>query len=295
MNPEYYPLISGAIGGAAAAGVFKGPIETLTQIWNLTLGRFSDDAYQKYKAQQTINTEKFKKSLEKNIQEISEDNIQEPKISIVGPALEASKFYMDEDEIRDMFSKLVASSMDKSHSDYIHPSFIEMIKMLSPLDAQNLYFLYNTGDETISRININYESGGYQTIYNHIYLGNSNCQENKLIEPSIDNLIRLKLVNVSYEEYKKAENIYTKHLESQLFISYKEKVEKTIQINKQNIEKLGDTSIQQIADSNGNLLPEKVRNELKETLEKNMIKGAELQKGIIQLTALGKNFCKVCL
>lgn len=170
MNPEYYPIISGAISGAAAAGAFKGPIETLTQIWHLTLGRFADDAFQKYKVQQAINTEKFKKSLETNIEKVPEENIQEPKISIVGPALEASKFYMNEDEIREMFSKLIASSMDKTQADNIHPSFVEMIKMLSPLDAQNLYYLYHNGDETISSVRETITTtGGYTEPFKHIF------------------------------------------------------------------------------------------------------------------------------
>ena len=119
MN-ELYPIVSGALSGLAAAGALKGPIESLTQIWTLTLGRFSDDAYQKYKIKQAANLEKYANEVKSGIEKIPEENIQEPKMSVVGPAFEASKFYIEEDEIRGMFAKLIASSMDKTQSINIH-------------------------------------------------------------------------------------------------------------------------------------------------------------------------------
>ncbi|VEG70282.1 Uncharacterised protein [[Pasteurella] aerogenes] len=291
---EFYPIISGALSGMAAAGALKGPIESLTQIWTLTFGRFPDNLYQKYKIKQAADLEKYAKEVAQNIEKIPEENIKEPKMSVVGPALEASKFYMEEDEIRSMFAKLIASSMDKTQSDNIHPSFVEMIKMLSPLDAQNLYYLFHNRDETISKIIINLEKGGYQEKYTHIYLGNPKCQRNELIEPSIDNLIRLKLVDVSYTEYKTAENAYTAHLENPLYIALKADVADKINRIKSDIDKLSDPQITQVMHNN-KILSDNERLALKESLEKNLFKDVELQQGIIQLTALGRNFCKVCL
>lgn len=291
---EFYPIISGALSGMAAAGALKGPIESLTQIWTLTFGRFPDNLYQKYKIKQAADLEKYAKEVAKNIEKIPEENIKEPKMSVVGPALEASKFYMEEDEIRSMFAKLIASSMDKIQSDNIHPSFVEMIKMLSPLDAQNLHYLFHNGDETISKIIINLEKGGYQEKYTHIYLGNPKCQRNELIEPSIDNLIRLKLVDVSYTEYKMAENAYTAHLENPLYIALKADVADKINRIKSDIDKLSDPQITQIMHNN-KILSDNERLALKESLEKNLFKDVELKQGVIQLTALGRNFCKVCL
>ncbi|AMM81527.1 DUF4393 domain-containing protein [Pasteurella multocida] len=292
---ELLSIASGVIGGAISAGALKGPVQTLNDIWYITLGRFSDNKVQEIKQNQTINLEKMKNSLEKEIDKIPEENIKEPKISVVGPALEASKFYMEEDEIRGMFAKLIASSMDKSQSDNIHPSFVEMIKMLSPLDAKNLYYLYSNGDESISQIQVNFESGGYQTFYNHIFLGNPDCQDHSFIEPSIDNLIRLKLIDVTYSEYKTNENLYEKHLSHHLFLSLKSQIEEKIESAKSDIKILEDKNIPAVRDSRGNVLSDIERENLKTELEKNMLKEVELKKGIIQLTALGRNFCKVCL
>lgn len=293
---ELYPIVSGALSGLAAAGALKGPIESLTQIWTLTLGRFSDDAYQKYKIKQAANLEKYANEVKSGIEKISEENIQEPKMSVVGPALEASKFYIEEDEIRGMFAKLIASSMDKTQSINIHPSFVEIIKVLSPLDAKNLYSLYHGGDETISKIRvINKENGNYTDHFNHIFLGNPECQDNNLIEFSIDNLIRLKLVDVSYSKYKSDDSLYDKHRENELFLKFKTEQEELQQSLTTLLNSLLNSGLLTDTDSNAPLpasLQENVLNQLKQGVQEKEIK---VVKGIIRLTAFGKNFCKVCL
>lgn len=295
MN-ELYPIVSGALSGLAAAGALKGPIESLTQIWTLTLGRFSDDAYQKYKIKQAANLEKYAHEVKSGIEKIPEENIQEPKMSVVGPALEASKFYIEEDEIRGMFAKLIASSMDKTQSINIHPSFVEIIKVLSPLDAQNLYSLYHGRDETISKIRVtNKENDSYTDHFNHVFLGNPECQDINLIESSIDNLIRLKLVDVSYSEYKSDDSLYDKHRENELFLKFKTEQEELQQHNTTLLNYLLNGGLLKDADTNMPLpdpVQENVLNQLKQAAQEKEI---EVVKGIIRLTAFGKNFCKVCL
>ncbi|KMK50930.1 hypothetical protein RO21_09100 [[Actinobacillus] muris] len=295
MN-EYYPIISGALSGLAVAGGLKGPIESLTQIWNLTLGRFPDNAYQKYKIRQAENLKKYAQEVKENIEKIPEENIQEPKISVVGPALEASKFYMEEDEIRGMFAKLIASSMDKTQSDNIHPSFVEMIKMLSPLDAQNLYYLYHSGDETISKIRTTIkETGSYTDNFRHIFLGNPECQDGSLIEPSIDNLIRLKLVDVTYDEYKTDDSLYNKHRENALFLEFKHQQEDIQKQNKELLDYVANGGLLKDANTHEPLPTQIQENIIKQMKQSVQEKEIDIVKGIIRLTALGRNFCKVCL
>ena len=295
MN-ELYPIVSGALSGLAATGALKGPIESINQIWTLALGRFLDGAYQKYKIKQAANLEKYANEVRSGIDKIPEENIQEPKMSVVGPALEASKFYIEEDEIRGMFAKLIASSMDKTQSINIHPSFVEIIKVLSPLDAKNLYFLYHDGDETISKFRVaNKENGIYTDHFNHVFLGNPECQDNNLIESSIDNLIRLKLVDVSYSKYKSDDSLYDKHRENELFLKFKAEQEELQQHNTALLNFLLNGGVLTDEDTNVPLpasVQENYLNQLKQVVQEKEIK---VVKGIIQLTAFGKNFCKVCL
>ncbi|WP_118855056.1 DUF4393 domain-containing protein [Haemophilus haemolyticus] len=294
MN-ELYPIVSGALSGLAAVGALKGPIESLTQIWTLTLGRFSDDAYQKYKIKQAANLQKYANEVKSGIEKIPEENIQEPKMSVIGPALEASKFYIEEDEIRGMFAKLIASSMDNSKSADIHPSFSEMIKMLSPLDAQNLQTLYQSGDETISKIRMTYDgNGGFKDVYSHIYLGNPETQDNQLIAPSIDNLIRLKLIDIDYETFKNNDALYEKHRNNPLLLQYKQEDQENRQTNQEILNFLN--SVGKRTNGDNIPIPEEVKASIKQQLEDALKpRTIDIVKGKISLTALGRNFCKICL
>ena len=284
-----------AVGKDIATGASKGIIQTLNDIWYCVYGHKWDEKAQELRLQQTIKLEKLKKDLEQKIQVIPNENLQEPKLSVVGPALESAKFYMDENEIREMFANLIAASMNKSQADNIHPSFVEMIKMLSPLDAKNLYFLSSLQDETISKIRVEYENSSYNDIYNHIYLGNPECQDNQLMEPSIDNLIRLKLIDVSYDEYKNNDELYEKHRTNPLYLSYKEQ-EKKIEEQSRNILDFLNSGNFEIDPNTGNPLSDEIKNSIKERLENHLKKkDIVVKKGRIQLTALGRNFCKVCL
>ena len=54
----------------------------------------------------------FKKKIAEKVAGIPEEKLNEPKIRIVGPAIEASKFYIEEAEFRELFAELVASACD---------------------------------------------------------------------------------------------------------------------------------------------------------------------------------------
>lgn len=100
-------------------------------LFELTIGNWM--AYQN-----KANKIKYKQKLNEKINEIPKNKLTEPKLSIIGPALEASKYYIEEEEIRNLFSNLIASSMNSDSSDFVHHSFTEIIKQLSPYDA-NLF------------------------------------------------------------------------------------------------------------------------------------------------------------
>lgn len=284
-----------AAGKEIAANASKGIGQTVSDMWYAIYGYKWSEKRQMKEIEVARNIEKFKEEITNKAAKIPEDNKQEPDIDIIGLTLDAAKFRINKDEIRNMFSNLIVSAMDNSKSHDIHPSFSEMIKQLSPLDAQNLYSLYHYQDETISKIIINFEHNGYRESYSHIYLANPDCKINELIAPSIENLIRLKLVDVTYSEYKTAENAYDAHFKSSLYLDLKKEIENRIKNDKSTIEILGNVSIPYVIGHDNKILSEDERLALKVKLEKNLFKDVELQKGVIQLTALGRNFCKICL
>ena len=79
--------------------------------------------------------EAFEDDLKEKIKNIPQENLQVPPTMIAGPTLEALRYTYDEAELREMYENLLASAMDNRISSEAHPSFVDTIKQLSPLDA----------------------------------------------------------------------------------------------------------------------------------------------------------------
>lgn len=121
---------------AASDGVVK----SLVDLWNGAIGHYIHSWSEK---RRLIMEEKFIPSIAEKIAKIPDENLQEPKMSILGPTLEASKFYIEEEEIREMFSNLIAASMDSTYNGIVQHSFVEIIKQLSSYDAKFLSAIQN--------------------------------------------------------------------------------------------------------------------------------------------------------
>ncbi len=80
--------------------------------------------------------ESFEDDLKEKIKHIPNENLQVPPTMIAGPTLEALRYVYDEEELREMYENLLASSMDNRMVSKAHPSFVDAIKQLSPLDAR---------------------------------------------------------------------------------------------------------------------------------------------------------------
>lgn len=114
---------------------------TIADIWYLVFGGISQAA-EKRKLKYSYALQKFEKELEKEIFKIPEQNKIEPDIQIVAKALEESKYCVEKEELRFMFSKMIAASMDRNKCNKVHPIFSNIIRLLSPLEANILKELY---------------------------------------------------------------------------------------------------------------------------------------------------------
>lgn len=112
---------------------------TLADIWYLVFGGISQAA-EKRKLKYSYALQKFEKELEKEISKIPGQNKIDPDIQVVAPALEASKYCVEKETLRSMFSKLISSSMNIEKEKYSHPLFIDIVKSMSEFDA-NVFIL----------------------------------------------------------------------------------------------------------------------------------------------------------
>lgn len=120
-------------------------------ISNIPVFLFGGITYSKEKLayKRTLNFEQFKKSLAEKVDKIPAENRVESSESIVGPALQAAKYRIDTEELREMFSSLISASLDSQKFSSVHPAFVEIIKNLSPQDAEAVKHLSYLRDSHI--------------------------------------------------------------------------------------------------------------------------------------------------
>lgn len=283
--------IAGAtVGGLVGAGLLNGPMQTLQDVWQICFNRWTDNWLEKQKIIQEQNLVEFKERIEYKAQQIPPEHIQEPDISIIGPALEASRFYIGEPDIRELFANLIAASMSQAHNEQVHHAFVELIKMLSPKDARLLNYLHISGDESIARIIHRFPNSTLNIIVNHLLI----WEEEVEVEANIDNLIRLGVAAVSYDSYRTDTNLYDKFYTCQQYLNLQEE----LKAQKENLN-IMLASIDEItglahADGSFTVMDDKLREDTRKRIEDNLQADVEIIKGRISLTAFGKNFCKVC-
>jgi len=239
----------------------------------------------------------------KKRQAIPEDRIQEPPVNIVGPALEASKYHMAVEEMREMFANLVAHACDKQMEPEIHPAFVAILTQITPLEASILasfqpieelkmgtsFFIIENGIEKVPPKPIEWERTG--TFYYperilpiaNYYLAKGNQRflvqgnviktelvgSEKLVSASITNLLRLGLIETSFSMHITTEGAYDWVQKTELY--------KTL---------LQDTQ------PGNHFSMRAIRGHW---VGSGYYDRPHVEEGIVRLTQLGYNFLKVCV
>lgn len=131
-------------------------------------------------SRQEYNVAETEKLLAEKLKNIGADKIVTPDPYVAVPAIQAISYAMSSEELRDLYANLLAESMNIDTKDRVHPSFVEIIKQMSPIDAKVLKHFYACSSKKDSFF--------------------SDSQNYGQICVSIDNLFRLGLINIPYEK-----------------------------------------------------------------------------------------------
>lgn len=200
--------------GFATAAITKaeGPGRALDDIMTLVGFERLHEVAEMKRAKTDNNVQMYKESIAQKVAAIPEENLQEPPLSIVGPALEASKYYIEEEVLREMFSNLISSSMNSTKDDSVHTSYVEIIKQLNTHDANILINfkklkLAPASLYPIMKMKHNNEDGSFKNIFPLMVLFNDGVPFFKNT-PSINNLERLGLIKTTFGTYLSKESSY---------------------------------------------------------------------------------------
>ena len=94
---------------------------------------------------------------------------------------------------------LISSSLSNKYCAYVHPSFSEIIKQMTPLDARNMVIFSKKSFYPICNYRIYYKDNSFDDYYKNIFL--SNTEETRLVNQavSVSSLERLGLIEVCFD------------------------------------------------------------------------------------------------
>lgn len=228
--------------------------DTLGDLFYLVFS-WINQAAEKRKLRYAFELEKYESELRERTEKIPEEHRIFPDIQTVGPALEASKFCAEKEEIRHMFVNLISASMDDRYANDVHPSFPDILRQMTPLDAQNLSLFKTNGNRALVQYALNPSNeAGYVTIFERGFLDNPNETDLNKQAISISALERLGVVSISLTEHLTNEQLYEAFYKHPYYAEMQELVEKDPGFKK-----------------------------------------AEIIKGCVAITPLGESLIKVCL
>ena len=222
---------------------------------------------EKMRLQQAHDLETFKKSLSDKLNAKPKECLVEPRMQVVGPAVENAKYCMDEPKIREMFQNLLANAADERYQSKVHPSFSAIIAQMSPLDAENLSLFRKKEGYPIARYKFNLSGGGEYVSFTHCFLVNSKMKtadELELQAASLSSLERQGLIEIIYGQLLLDKTVY-------------EPFENTEIMQRSRI----TLSIYQAMEN------ENTPDDMRHT-------SVTQQNGIVKLTPYGKEFTQVC-
>ena len=162
-----------------------------------------------------------KKLLEKKLENVDPDKIVEPEVYVAVPAIQAISYSMNSEELRNLYANLLAKAMNSDTKDMVHPSFVEIIKQMSPIDS----LLFKTIMERPANPIINLVYSKFEpdipiaiessTIITNVTDINVASVETVCI--SIDNLIKQGLISIPKDDSYVDATLYDNILKSQYY------------------------------------------------------------------------------
>ena len=149
----------------------------------------------------------FSKDFGEKLVDVPEENLQTPKASIAGPAMEGLGYSLEEPELKNMYLELLARAADDRVSTTAHPSFVQTIRQLTAEEAAYLPILLKSPTHPTAIVQyraqfIPEDAGhGYNLIRSHVLnlTNNGALFDNPMLPTYVDNWVRLKLVEVAYD------------------------------------------------------------------------------------------------
>lgn len=156
----------------------------------------------KWIANREYNLAETEKLLAEKLKNVYADKIVTPEPYVAVPAIQAISYSMDSKELRELYANLLAKSMNSETKTFVHPSFVEIIKQMSPIDASvfSIIMKRNTRPliDIVIKMSSNGKSGEDTYCRNISWIFDIPREQ---LSISFNNLERLKLISIVNNHY----------------------------------------------------------------------------------------------
>lgn len=150
------------------------------------------------------------KLLEEKLAGIPEEKITEPEPYVAVPAIQQLSYSVDNPDLREMYANLLAASMNVDTKWNVHPSFVDIIRQLTPDEAKLLKYLSKHPQQPMINVHHNLANNGsyIEVVRRFTNISEGVCDNVNGIYAYLDNLERLKLIEISEDVYLRNDKMY---------------------------------------------------------------------------------------
>lgn len=164
------------------------------------------------------NVDETKKVLAQKLENVDPEKIVEPEAYVAIPALQAISYSMNSEELRNLYANLLAKAMNSDTKDFVHPSFVEIIKQMSPIDSLVFKTIMEREPNPIIDLIMEDQKGASVTIRTNIIDIDDKIATIEQASISIDNLIKQNLIFVPESDHYTNERCYDNLITSRYYI-----------------------------------------------------------------------------
>jgi hypothetical protein len=159
----------------------------------------------------------FAVDLASRLDGVPDDQLVSPSPSVAVPTMQALGYSLDEPDLKEMYLNLLATATDARAKDDAHPAFAEIIRQLTPGEADLLPKILTGRFWPMVRVDAQERAsaatGGYEEILRHLLAlstdeSGSTPEEVPLLPVWVDNWARLGLVDAAYDKWVNHDNAY---------------------------------------------------------------------------------------
>lgn len=152
-------------------------------------------------------------AIQEKIKKIPEEKLVEPEPYVAIPAIQQISYCQNSEELRELYANLLVASMNEDTKWDVHPAFVDIIKQLTPDEAR---YLTSLPDRILDihpiidvGVSLSDDARGTSPVISNF----TNYNIDKLEHPEqicsyIDNLVRLKLIEIPPERHIVDQTVY---------------------------------------------------------------------------------------